>query len=73
VIASTRASLPEVCADGAIYCDPDDPADIAAKIRRVLTSRSLREELREAGLARARAFSWSRAACHLEEILCGAA
>ena len=71
VIASYRASLPEVCADGATYCDPDDPADIALKVRRILRSRSLREELREAGFARARAFSWNRAAGELEQLLFG--
>jgi glycosyltransferase involved in cell wall biosynthesis len=72
VIASDRTSLPEVCADGAIYCNPDDPADIAAKLRDVLNSRSLRQELRAAGLARASAFSWTRSAAQLEEILSSA-
>src|SRR5207253_1940106 len=28
VIVSDRASLPEVCGEAAVYCDPDDPADM---------------------------------------------
>jgi len=69
VIVSDRASLPEVCGQAALYCNPDDPIDIAAKLRRVLTSHQLQQELREAGRARAREFSWSRAAEQLEELL----
>jgi glycosyltransferase involved in cell wall biosynthesis len=71
VIVSKRASLPEVCGGAAVYCDPEDPADIAAQLRRVLTSASLRAELREAGLIRAREFSWSKAAGELTDLLNG--
>jgi glycosyltransferase involved in cell wall biosynthesis len=69
VIVSDRASLPEVCGQAALYCNPDDPIDIADKLRRVLTSYSLQQELREAGRERAREFSWGRAATQLEELL----
>jgi len=69
VIVSDRASLPEVCGDAAVYCNPDDPADIARQLRRVLGSANLRADLREAGLARARGFSWSRSAEQLEQLL----
>jgi glycosyltransferase involved in cell wall biosynthesis len=58
-----------VCGEAALYCNPDDPIDIAAKLRRVLTSHLLQEELRDAGRARARQFSWGRAAVQLEELL----
>jgi glycosyltransferase involved in cell wall biosynthesis len=69
VIVSDRASLPEVCGRAAVYCDPDDAEDIANKLRLLLTSESLRNELREAGYARAREFSWGRAAEQLEQLL----
>jgi glycosyltransferase involved in cell wall biosynthesis len=69
VIVSDRASLPEVCGDAAVYCDPDDPADIARQLRLVLTSSELRRELREAGFARARSFGWQRSAEQLNELL----
>lgn len=69
VISSNRASMPEVCGDAAVYCNPDDPADIARCIRRVIESAGLRQELRESGYLRARQFSWSRAATQFEAIL----
>lgn len=69
VIVSDRASLPEVCGTAALYCDPDDVHDIARQLRRVLSSSTLRSEMREAGLARARGFSWAAAAAQFEQIL----
>jgi glycosyltransferase involved in cell wall biosynthesis len=69
VIVSRRASLPEVCGDAALYCDPADPADIARCVRRVVTSENLRNDLRAAGYARSAQFSWSRASDQLEDIL----
>jgi glycosyltransferase involved in cell wall biosynthesis len=68
-VVSRRAALPEVCGDGALYCDPDDPADIARQLRAVLSSQLLWTEMRERGIARARAFSWRKAADHLQQIL----
>jgi glycosyltransferase involved in cell wall biosynthesis len=62
VIVSRAASLPEVCGDGALYCDPHAPADIAAKIRTLLTDGALREALRARGRKRAGQFSWDRCA-----------
>jgi glycosyltransferase involved in cell wall biosynthesis len=68
-IVARRAALPEVCGDGALYCDPDDPSDIATQLRRVLSSSLLRSELRERGLVRAKVFTWQGAANHLQHIL----
>jgi glycosyltransferase involved in cell wall biosynthesis len=69
VIVANRAAMPEICGDAALYCDPSDPQDIARSIRRVLTSTSLREDLQEAGYARARMFTWLRATAQLEELI----
>jgi glycosyltransferase involved in cell wall biosynthesis len=69
VVVSDRASLPEVCGSAAVYCDPDDPADIAKQLRLVLTSPTLRSELRAAGIERARQFSWRKSAAQLNELL----
>jgi glycosyltransferase involved in cell wall biosynthesis len=41
---------------------------LAGQLRRVLTSRSLRQELGEAGRRRAALHSWSAAAAGFEEI-----
>jgi glycosyltransferase involved in cell wall biosynthesis len=69
VIASNRAAIPEVCGAAVAYCDPSDPSDIARQLRRVLTSRAYRTELKEAGLERSRAFSWSQSAAQMEQII----
>jgi glycosyltransferase involved in cell wall biosynthesis len=69
VAVSNRASLPEVCGDAALYFDPSDPHDIAKQLRAALTSRSLRADMRAAGLARAGKFTWRAAANALEDIL----
>ena len=58
VIVSRAASLPEVCDDAALYCDPHSPRDIADKIERLMSDEALREDLRQKGLARAKTFSW---------------
>ncbi|CAI6076936.1 glycosyltransferase family 4 protein [Cohnella sp. JJ-181] len=62
VVASDAASIPEVCRDAVLYCDPRDPADIADKIERIMASGELRAQLRERGLARAAFFSWDKCA-----------
>lgn len=62
VLTSNTTSLPEVVGDAALTVDPLDTAAIADGLARLLTERSLREELRARGLARAQAFSWARAA-----------
>jgi glycosyltransferase involved in cell wall biosynthesis len=60
VVANT-ASLPEVCGDAALYCDPRDPDDIARKIRMLIEQPALKDELRCRGTDRARTFTWQRA------------
>ncbi len=69
VVVSDRAALPEVCGDAALYCKAEDPATLAAALRRLLGSAALREELRQAGLRRAAGFSWDAAARQFEEVL----
>ncbi len=57
-----RSALPEVVGDAAILLDPTDVESIAHAIDLILADKHLRERLREAGPARAAAFSWARAA-----------
>jgi glycosyltransferase involved in cell wall biosynthesis len=64
VIVSNAASLPEVCGDGALYCNPYSPQDIADKIWLVLNDTALVETLRQKGLERAKKFTWGK--CALE-------
>lgn len=62
VVASERGSLPEVVGDAALLVNPDDPANIAAGLHRVLTDADLPAQLRQRGLARARLFTWRETA-----------
>ena len=69
VVVSRRASLPEVCGDAALYCEPDDPATLAAALARILDSRSLRDELADAGRERAAAWTWAAAGRQFRQIV----
>ena len=68
VITSNAASLPEVCGDAALYCDPYSPEDIAAKIALLMSDEALRDSLHKKGLARARQFTWEQTARQTLEV-----
>ena len=69
VVVSDRASLPEICGDAALYCNPDDPETLARQLRVVLKSPSACQELCLAGRERAALFSWERTARRFIEIM----
>jgi glycosyltransferase involved in cell wall biosynthesis len=62
VIASDRASMPEICGEAALYAPPDDPEAWRAALLRLRADPALRRRLVTAGRARAGRFSWRRAA-----------
>ena len=62
VVASNSSSIPEVCAEAAIFIDPYDPSGFADAIWRVLTDVPLKKSLIERGKIRAKFFSWRRTA-----------
>jgi glycosyltransferase involved in cell wall biosynthesis len=62
VITSNSSSLPEAGGDAALYVDPEDVDDIAAKIAKLVSDRSLRDELIEKGKKQVTKFSWDKAA-----------
>jgi len=61
VVCSDRGALGETAPGAATLVDPDDPKGIADAIMRVLTDSSYRRTQVEAGLDRAREFTWERA------------
>jgi glycosyltransferase involved in cell wall biosynthesis len=69
VITSNLASMPEVAADAAILVDPYDVNQIADAMRMVAEDFQLRAELKQAGLTRARQFSWEKTGKATVEIL----
>jgi glycosyltransferase involved in cell wall biosynthesis len=62
VAASTAGSLPEVLGGAGALFDPNDPDHIAETIAGLLRDPVRRERLRQAGLERAKSFSWTAAA-----------
>jgi len=58
VVVSNRTALPEIVGTAGLLCDPDDGAALAGALARVVGDATLQAELRERGLARARAFDW---------------
>jgi glycosyltransferase involved in cell wall biosynthesis len=68
VVTSNVSSLPEVAGDAAVLVDPYDALDIKEGIKRVLTDTTLREQLREKGLARARQFSWEESVRRTQQV-----
>jgi glycosyltransferase involved in cell wall biosynthesis len=62
IATSDRSSLPEVAGDAALLFDPEDTGAIRAAIERLLANPGERARLRDAGLARARTYTWERTA-----------
>lgn len=69
VVVSRVASLPEVCGEAAVYCNPGDPGDIARAIETVLGSPELQADLRWRGPERAARFTWNNAARSLLDLI----
>lgn len=59
VVSSNAASLPEVVGEAGLLVDPLDESQLAEAIGRALNDAGLRARLRQAGLERARRFSWT--------------
>lgn len=68
-VVSRCTSLPEVCGDAVMYCDPASAESIAGAITALLADSALRDMLVERGISRAAEFTWHRSA---EKVLASA-
>ena len=68
VVAADAAALPETCGDAALYADPRDPRAIADAVERALEP-STAARLRDAGLVRARPFTWDATARGVDAVI----
>lgn len=68
-VVSNAASLPEVCGDSVVYCDPYSVDDIANKISMVLSSKALQDDLRTKGFENIKRFSWEKSARQIIQII----
>jgi glycosyltransferase involved in cell wall biosynthesis len=62
VVASNRASIPEVCGDAALYAAPDNPEAWLQHFRALSSSEDLRKILIERGTRQAGQFRWDDSA-----------
>jgi glycosyltransferase involved in cell wall biosynthesis len=62
VLGSETTSLPEVVADAGLFFDPHRPEQLVDCMEKILQTPSLKAELGAAGLKRAAAYTWERAA-----------
>lgn len=65
VVAARRGSLPEVLGGAGLLVDPEEAADIAAAMERVLGDAELRTHMADAGVTRAKDYRWDTAARRL--------
>lgn len=68
VVAANTGSLPEICGEAALYCDPLQPSAIANQLTKLLENPQLRQDLRQAGFDRIKKFDWQSTAQRIIEI-----
>lgn len=68
-LVSSVASLPEVCRDSVLYCDPYSINDIALKLKAIISDSNLRKKLSELGFNNVKRFSWEKSAIKFLNIL----
>lgn len=61
-VLSKRASLPEVAGDAGLYIEPDDAQGCARALQHLIEDETDWQTRREAGLRRAKDFTWTRCA-----------
>ncbi len=69
VVASDRASLPEICADGALFAPPDAPDVWLARFTQLKRDKQLRSDMRRRGQQAAQRYSWASSAERYLEVL----
>ena len=69
VVTSDIPVMREVCGDAALYCNPNEPGEIADKVRMLAESSEMRAQLSRRGLHRAAQFSWERCARETFDVL----
>jgi glycosyltransferase involved in cell wall biosynthesis len=69
IASSNRTAMPEILADAGLYFNPDDSAEMAGILSRLLTDMDLRNKLKAKALIRAQDFSWAKTAKLTADIL----
>jgi glycosyltransferase involved in cell wall biosynthesis len=61
IVATRNSPLPHLLEGGGLFIDPTDAADLKGALMKILSNKSLQEELGTAALERARALTWELA------------
>lgn len=69
VIVSNVTSLPEVCEDSALYCDPYSVESIKIAVVKLLSDETLRADLVQKGYQNVNRFSWQSSAAKVLEAI----
>jgi len=72
VVACRSGAIEEVLGDAALLAKPGERVELASCLERILQNPSLRRELVEKGIARARHYSWRTSAKLMEELFVAA-
>lgn len=67
VIASTAASIPEICGEAALYFNPDKPMDLVRRINEVYENDQIIQDMKTRGLQRSKDFNWKQTTENLLE------
>lgn len=68
VVCSNTTSLPEVVGDAAITCDPYDIDGLVQGLSRITEDKVLAKEYTRRGIARAKTFTWKKAAAAVKDV-----
>ncbi|MFT2008811.1 glycosyltransferase family 4 protein [Pontibacter sp. 13R65] len=69
VVVSDRASLPEVCGEAALYCDPDKPESISSAIQKLYLNPDLVHTLVNRGYEQVCKFSFDSTASRILQLV----
>lgn len=69
VIAANTSSLPEICGDSVLYCNPYSVDDIAAQMECIIQQKDLYNELVKRGFENVARFSWDNSVKKIREVL----
>lgn len=62
VVCARASSLPEVAGEAALYFEPSSPEDLAGRLEKLISDRTLRDKLAAAGIERSGKFDWDKTA-----------
>jgi len=69
IVCSSKSSMFEILSDAGLYFDPDNPIELAEKVKKLIENEELRKMLAFKAFHRAKDFSWSKCSSETLEFL----